>query len=59
MTIKSVLNRKIDAAVSQRQQVIGHAGVYGEKAEWKRYLLRNFLKVATEVDERIDSGKLF
>ena len=28
-TSKSVLNNKIDEAVPQRQQVIGHAGVYG------------------------------
>ena len=36
-----------------------HAGVCGEKARSKRYVLRHFLKVATEVDERTDSGKLF
>ena len=58
-TSKSVLNSKIDEAVPQRQQVIGHAGVYGGKARSKRYVLRHFLKVATEVDERTDSSKLF
>ena len=58
-TSKSVLNSKIDEAVPQRQQVIGHAGVYGGKARSKRYVLRHFLKVETAVDERTDSGKLF
>ena len=57
-TSKSVLNNKIDEVVPQRQQVIGHAGVYGEKARSKRYVLRHFLKVESEVDERTDSGKL-
>ena len=58
-TSKSVLNSKIDEAVPQRQQVIGHAGVYGGKVRSKRQVWRHFLKVATEVDERTDSGKLF
>ena len=58
-TSKSVFNSKIDEAVPQRQLVIGHAGVYGGKARSKRYVLRHFLKVATEVDKRTDSGKLF
>ena len=31
----------------------------GEKARSKRYVLRHFLKVETEVDERTDSGELF
>ena len=57
-TSKSVINSKIDDAVPQRQQVIWHAGVYGGKARSKRYVLRHFLKVETEVDERTDSGKL-
>ena len=56
---KSVLNSKIDEAVPQRQQVIGHACVCGGKAGSKRYVLRHFMKVETEVDERTDSGKLF
>ena len=42
-----------------RGQVIWHAGVYGGRARSKRYVLRHFLKVETEVDERTDSGKLF
>ena len=58
-TSTSMLNSKIDEAVPHRQQVIGHAGVYGGKARSKRYVLRHFLKVATEVDERTDSGQLF
>ena len=58
-TSKSVLNSKIDEAVPQHQQVIGHAGVYGGKARSKRYGLRHFLKVATEVDERTASTMLF
>ena len=58
-TSKSVLNSKIDEAVPQRQQVIGHADVCEGKARSKRYVLRQFLKVETEMDERTDSGKLF
>ena len=58
-TSKSVLSSKIDKAASQRQQVIGYAGVYAGKARSKRYVLRHFLKMETEVDERTDSGKLF
>ena len=50
---------KINEVVPQRQQVIGHAGIYGVKARSKRYVLRHFLKVETEVDEWTDSGKLF
>ena len=59
VTAKSVLNSKIDGAVPQCQQVIEHASVYGRKTTSKRYILRHFLKVETEVDERTDSGKLF
>ena len=58
-TSRSVLNSKIDEVIPQHQQVLGHAGVYGGKAKSKRYVLRHFLKVATEVDERTDSSKLF
>ena len=58
-TSKSVLNSKIDEAVPQRQQVIGHVGVYEGKARSKRYIFRQFLKMETEVDERTNSGKLF
>ena len=54
-----MLNSNIDEAVPHCQQVIRHADVYGGKAGSKRYVLRHFLKVATEVDERTDSGKLF
>ena len=54
-----MLNSKIDEAVPQCQQVIGHAGVCGGKAKSKRYVLRHFLKAETGVDERTDSGKLF
>ena len=56
---KSVLNSKIDEAAPQRQQVIGHESVYGGKARLKRYVLRHFLKVETEVDKRTDTGQLF
>ena len=54
-TSKSELDSKIDEAVSQRQQVIGHAGVYGGKARSKRYVLTHFPKVETEVD----GGEIF
>ena len=54
-----MLNSKINEAVLQRQQVIRHAGVYGGKAWSRRYVLRHFLKVATEVDNWTNSGKLF
>ena len=53
-----MLNSKIDEVVPQHQQIIGYVGVYGEKARSKRYVLRHFLKVETEVDEQTDSGKL-
>ena len=36
VTSKSVFNSKIDEAVPQHQQVIGHAGVYGGEARSKR-----------------------
>ena len=58
-TFTSVIHSKIDEVFPQRQQVIGHAGVYGGKTRLKRYVLRQFLKVAIEVDERTDNGKLF
>ena len=45
--------------VPQHQQVVGHTGIYGGKAKLKRYVLRRLLKVATEVAERTDSGRLF
>ena len=55
-TSKSVLDSKVGEAVPQRQQIIGHTG---GKARSRRYVLRHFLKVATELDERTDNGKLF
>ena len=45
--------------VPQHQQAVGHTGVYVGKANSKRYALRRLLKVATEVAERTDSGRLF
>ena len=59
MPSRSVLNSKINEAIPQCQQVIGHAGVYGGKTRSKRYVLRHFLKVETKVDERTDSSKVF
>ena len=53
-----MLNSKIDEAVPQCQQVIGHAGVYQGKAKSNIYVLRYFLKVAPEVDERTNRGRL-
>ena len=50
---------KVVEAISQHQPASGHTGVYGEKAQSKRYVLRRLLKVATEVAERKDSGRLF
>ena len=41
------------------QEAVGYTGVYGGKAKSKRYVLRRLLKVATEVVERTDSGRLF
>ena len=36
-----------------------NTGVYGGGTKSKRYVLRRLLKVATEVAERTDSGRLF
>ena len=36
-----------------------HAGIYGRKAKSKRCVFTCFLKVATEMAERTDSGRLF
>ena len=58
-TSKSVLNSAIDEPVPQCQQVIGHAGVYGEKDRSKRYVLKHFQEVETEVDGRTDIDPLF
>ena len=55
---KSVLNSKINEAVPQRQHDIEHSSVYeGSGQIW--YVLGIFLRVAFEVDERTDNGKVF
>ena len=41
-TSKSVLNSKIDEAVTQHQQVIGHAGVYKGNCQVKKICLERF-----------------
>ena len=38
---------------------MGSDGIYGEKAKSKRCVFRYFLKVATELAEWTDSGRLF
>ena len=38
---------------------MGSDGIYGGKAKSKRCVFRYFLKVATEMAERTDSGRLF
>ena len=38
---------------------MGSDGIYGGKAKSKRCVFRYFLKVATELAERTDSGRLF
>ena len=38
---------------------MGSDGIYGGKAKSKRCVFRYFLKVATELAERRDSGRLF
>ena len=38
---------------------MGCDGIHGGKAKSKRCVFRYFLKVATEQDERTDSGRLF
>ena len=58
-TAESLFNTKIDEAVPQHQWAIGCVGVYGEKPTSKRCILRCFLKVATEMAEWTDSGRLF
>ena len=59
MTAESVFNSKIEETVPKHQQDIGHDGIYGGKAKSKRCVFKCFLKVATEVAERTDSGRLF
>ena len=58
-TAESVFNSKIDEAVPQHQQAIGHAGVYGGKVKSRTRVFRCFLKLATEMAEQTDSGRLF
>ena len=58
-TARSVFKCEVVEVVPLHQQAVGHTGVYGGKAKSKRYVLRRFLKVATEVAERTDSGRLF
>ena len=57
-TARSVFKYEVVEVVSKHQQAVGHTGVYGGKAKSKRYVLRRLLKVATEVAERKDSGRL-
>ena len=38
---------------------MGNDGIYGGKAKSKRCVFRYFLKVATEMAERKDSGRMF
>ena len=38
---------------------MGNDGIYGGKVKSKRCVFRYFLKVATEMAERTDSGRLF
>ena len=38
---------------------MGSDGIYGGKAKWMKYVVRYFLKVATELAERTDSGRSF
>ena len=58
-TAKSVINSTIEETLPQHQQAMGSDGIYGRKAKSKRCVFRYFLKVATELAERTDSGKLF
>ena len=61
-TARSVFIYKVAEAILEHQQAIGHTGVYGEGGgggKSKRYVLRRLLKVATEVAEWTDSGRLF
>ena len=52
-TAKSVFNSKMD------QKAMGSDGNYGGKAKSKRCVFRYFIKVATEMAERTNSGRLF
>ena len=57
-TAKSVFNSKIEETAPRHQQAIGNDGIYRGKAKPKRCVFRCFLKVATEMAERTDSGRL-
>ena len=46
-------------SMEQFHNIMGRAGVCGEKAKSKRCVSRCFLNVATEVAEWTDSGRLF
>ena len=58
-TAKSVFNSKIEETVPWHQQAMGNDGIYRGKAKSKRCVSRYFLKVATEMAEWTDSGRLF
>ena len=45
--------------MKQFHNIKGRAGVHRERAKSKRCVLRCFFKVATEMVEGTDSGKLF
>ena len=65
---ESVFNSKIDETVPWHQRAVGCAGVYGGpwgvrvsmggQAKLKRCVFRSFLKVATDMADRTDSGRL-
>ena len=57
-TARLVFKYKVLEAILYHQQAVGHTGVYRGKAKSKRYVLRRLLKVATEVAELTDSGKV-
>ena len=57
-TAKSVFNSEFDEAVVLHQQAIGYAGVCGRNAKSRRPVLRSFLKVAIEMAEWTDIGRL-
>ena len=60
-TARSVFKYKVVEAIPSHQQTVGRTGVYGGggEAKSKRYVWRRLLKVATEVAEWTDSGRLF
>ena len=58
-SVSVVFNSKINEAVPQHRGAIRSVGVYGEKPKSKICVLRHFLKVAIEVAQQTDSGRLF